>query len=125
MSNYVTIDGLKYDLTGKREYERDLKKSQSVEVGLTGKTLSQSFSVTDERFQVRLYVYRTEGRSGYGSLSDLEASYDDDYVTFIDQLGNSQDIFFEGSLKIPYGNNLLSDELPIVVPVNMRKRQVV
>jgi hypothetical protein len=123
MANYVTIDSLKYDLTG-RAYKRTVEKSQSVQVGLTGKTLSQDFNFSDQLYKVKIYVYRTESRSGYGALADLEASYADDYVTFIDQLGNSQSVFFDGPLNVPYGYNLLSDDLPVEIELSFRKRQV-
>jgi len=120
---YIILDGKKYQATG-RVYEPKNKKSQRIGVGLTGKTMSQQFEFTDWTGRVRILVYQETADPDYGSLVDLRTAYAKAYITFVDQLENSFDVFMLGELPEPYGLALVDRQVPLTIELNLRKRQV-
>lgn len=123
-NNYITLDGKRY-LTTDLGFTDTLKKSQQIRLTLTGKTASQDFSYTDERWTVPILVrIDEENAPTYGDLADLEAAYEKDYVIFIDLFGNIVDVFIESELPKAYKYSLIDPTVHFKVSLSLHKRQI-
>lgn len=124
MANYITLNGKNYATTG-RNLRPVLKKAQQIRISLSGKTLSQEFSFTDQRWQVRILVELYPPDPSYGSKTDLETAYSLAYCNFVDQFGWDQgDVFMVGNLEEALDWALVDESAPFEVELNLRKRQV-
>lgn len=124
MSNYITLDGKKY-LTTDLAYQPDRKKAQEVNLGLTGKTIVQTFDYSDYIWTIPILVEITPVDPEFGSEDDLETAYAKDYVTFIDRDDTDQGyVFMLGSLPKPRKFALIDENAAYKVTLSLRKRQV-
>lgn len=123
-NNYVTLDGKRY-LTTDLGFTDTPKKAQQIRLTLTGKTASQDFSYTDERWAVPILVRISEANAPtYGDVDDLEAAYAKEYVSFTDVFGSTTNVFVEGELPKAYKYGLIEADVHFKVALSLHKRQV-
>ncbi len=123
-NSYIVLDGKRYAvaMTG---YQPQVEKSQSTDVTVGGKTVSQTFVFVDARWQFNLRVDYVPA-TNYGSLADIKVAYLKPYVTFVDHYGVDQGtVFFVGPCgEVPDSPALDGVAAKFTVPVLLRKRQV-
>lgn len=122
-NGYITYNGKRYRLTPE-SYEGQLQVARQVNTSLSGKTLIQTFSFTDDRFTVELWTAITSESATYGNLSDLRTAFALAYASFTDIFGTVHSVVPEGNLKLPYKLGIRSNTAPFKVTLNLRKRQV-
>ena len=124
MANYITLDGKRY-LTTDLAYQPERKKAQQINLGLTGKTISQTFDYSDYTWAVPILVEITPADPEFGSEDDLETAYAKDYVTFIDRDETDQGyVFMLGNLAKPRKFALMDESASYKTVLQLRKRQV-
>ena len=114
----ITLNSKVYDVAWD-SYDAPRQKSQSVETGLTGKTLIQNFPFTDYWWKMELLVGETETRAGYGDLDDLRTAYGLSTCGFTDLDSTSHTVVIEGEL--PAKN--LEPTAVYKIPMMLRKYQ--
>lgn len=123
MADFVTINGLKY-YTAERAFKPTRNKSLQVNVTIDGKTVSQLFGFTDQKWDVKLLAYLSSPASGFGSLTNLRSAYDLAYCNFIDQDGVDQgDCFIEGDFQEQRAYSIIDSDSPFYIDLTLRKRQ--
>lgn len=124
MPNYIWLGDKRY-MTSSRTFQPVRHKSQRVRVGLSSKTIAQTFSFVDQRWTgtILVWVYPTDPLMG--SRDDLIAAYESDYINFVDLFNvNQGDVFIEGDLPEALRYFLVDDTVPFEVSLSLRKRQV-
>ncbi len=124
MASYIILDDKRYAVAITR-YEPAEEKSQSVDVTVGGKTVSQTFAYIDYRWGFDILVDDVPAEN-YGSLADLKAAYRKPYVGFTDHYGVDQGtVFFVSACsEKPLTPMLSGAGAKFTVPVLLRKRQV-
>lgn len=122
MANYITLNSKRY-LTTRRDFTPTRRKAQQVRTTLGGKTVSQTFGFTDERWAFTILVQITPDDPLYGSAADLETAYGLAYVSFTDVFGNTSSVYTEGELAQPPKYALVDPTAHYEVALILRKRQ--
>lgn len=97
MNDYVSIDGKKYKVSdlGGDSYKPVYDRQKTYDVGLTGKTIGQDFTILDRvpqqwLFTLRVFINDPWPDSEWGVWSDLLAASDEPYVDFIEHDGTTE-----------------------------------
>lgn len=114
----ITLNSKQYSVAWD-SYDSPRLKSQSVDTGLTGKTLIQNFAFTDYWWKMDLLVWETETRSGYGDLDDLRTAYALSTCGYTDIDGNSHTVVMEGD----FPSKNLEPVQVYKIPIFLRKYQ--
>lgn len=121
-NGYITYNGKRYRLTP-RSFAEQPKVARQTKTSLSGKTLTQTFSFTDTRWKVEIWVAINSNETPtYGELADLRTAYALAYASFTDVFGTVHSVVPEGDLALPFDIGLKNDDAPFKVTLNLRKR---
>lgn len=120
-NGYITYNGKRYRLTP-QSYEEQIDPARQVNVGLSGKTITQTFSYSETRFEVEIWTSITAESGTYGSVSDLKTAYALAYASFVDIFGTTHSVVPEGDLRLPYKLGIRNNSAPFKVKLKLRKR---
>jgi hypothetical protein len=123
MGGFIVLDNKKYliglDFTPRRE------PSRSVQVSITGKTLTQTFEYVDQTWDMTILVDLYQQSPDYGCREDLLAAWAKDYVTFTDPLGMQQgNVFIVNNLEEQLKYAIIDETSKFEVKLSLRLRQV-
>jgi hypothetical protein len=120
---YIILNGKRYR-TAERAFKAAPQKAQQINTTIGGKTLSQTFGYTANRWEITILVELTPTDANYGSWANLLTAYGLNYAPYTDVFGVSQgDVFFEGELPQVPNYALVDTAVPFTVDLKLRRRQ--